>query len=186
MAISLGRYQLVYFFKILVNILFQETVWMTVYASVQTLCEVSYARSWRSINVQACVIITIWACLAFQNRATYIQTSEIFDIKVSSVPLTGKKRPLAPGKDECRLPPEARGLPQSVLRFPGSWRWNTPGYFRARWDMSSLNVGLACCVSILFLGPEGGRVLSPRPGGLGVWVEGDTNMAKATHVSDGG
>lgn len=61
-----------------------------------------------------------------------------------------------------------------------------PWYFRARWDMSSLNVGLARCVSILLLGPEGGCVLSHRPGGLGVWVEGDTNMVKATHVSDGG
>lgn len=74
------------------------------------------------INIQgwqSCVTITVWACLAFQKRATYIQTKAIFDIKVSSVQLTGKKRPPAPGEDERILPPGAWGVPQSLLVSKG-------------------------------------------------------------------
>lgn len=41
-----------------------------------TLWALLYVRSWKLINNpdSPCVIITIWACLAFQKHPTYIQT----------------------------------------------------------------------------------------------------------------
>lgn len=89
-----------------------------------TLWEVAYTRLWSSISKagNSCVIITVWACLASQRRATYIQTKSIFDTKALQVQPIGKERLPDPDRDGWVVPPEAWEVRRSLLHFQGSWR----------------------------------------------------------------
>lgn len=151
-------------------ILFQETVWMTVYASVHRLCGKCHMQDHED-QYTGLAILCNYNSLGLsgipETCNLYTNQRNIWHWSIISSAYR-EEEAASPRRGWMYASTRGLGSATQFVSFQGSWRWNTPsGFFRIHYDMSSLNLGLAHYVLILLLGPERGHVLSHRPAGPG-------------------